>query len=89
MLDEATSSVDSIAEDLIQKAMQRLFKEKTVIAIAHRLSTVRHSDMIQVLGKGEIDEWGDHQQLVAFNGIYAGLLNDSTLQDTDLELAKS
>ena len=89
MLDEATSSVDSITEDLIQKAMQRLFKEKTVIAIAHRLSTVRHSDTILVLEKGEIVERGDHQQLVELNGIYAGLLNESALQDTSLELAKS
>ncbi|MDV5168521.1 ABC transporter ATP-binding protein [Photobacterium rosenbergii] len=89
MLDEATSSVDSITEDLIQKAMQRLFKEKTVIAIAHRLSTVRHSDMILVLEKGEIVERGDHQQLVDLNGIYAGLLNDSALEDTHQELAES
>ena len=88
MLDEATSSVDSITEDLIQKAMQRLFKEKTVIAIAHRLSTVRHSDMILVLEQGEIVERGNHEALVALNGVYAGLLNDSALQDSDLELAK-
>lgn len=86
MLDEATSSVDSITEDLIQKAMQRLFKEKTVIAIAHRLSTVRHSDMILVLEKGEIVERGNHQELVAQNGIYAGLLNESTLQSSAPEL---
>ncbi|WP_299693144.1 ABC transporter ATP-binding protein [uncultured Vibrio sp.] len=77
MLDEATSSVDSITEDLIQKAMQRLFKEKTVIAIAHRLSTVRHSDTILVLEKGQIVEQGNHQQLVAHNGVYAGLLKES------------
>lgn len=80
MLDEATSSVDSITEDLIQKAMQRLFKEKTVIAIAHRLSTVRHSDMILVLEKGEIVERGNHQELMAHNGIYAGLLSESIAQ---------
>ncbi|MGR5062800.1 ABC transporter ATP-binding protein [Photobacterium sp. DNB22_13_2] len=80
MLDEATSSVDSITEDLIQKAMQRLFKEKTVIAIAHRLSTVRHSDMILVLEQGEIVERGNHQELIAHNGIYAGLLSESIVQ---------
>ncbi|MGF1734486.1 ABC transporter ATP-binding protein [Photobacterium satsumensis] len=83
MLDEATSSVDSITEDLIQKAMQRLFKEKTVIAIAHRLSTVRHSDMILVLEKGEIVERGNHQELMAHNGIYAGLLNESLSQPSE------
>ncbi|TFH89646.1 ABC transporter ATP-binding protein [Vibrio ouci] len=77
MLDEATSSVDSITESLIQKAMQRLFNDKTVIAIAHRLSTVRHSDMILVLEKGEIVERGNHKQLLALNGLYAGLLNET------------
>lgn len=87
MLDEATSSVDSITENLIQKAMQRLFTEKTVIAIAHRLSTVRHSDMILVLEKGEIVEQGNHEELVAHNGIYAGLLNESISQKSDLDLA--
>ncbi|NOJ02440.1 ABC transporter ATP-binding protein [Vibrio splendidus] len=86
MLDEATSSVDSITEDLIQKAMQRLFKEKTVIAIAHRLSTVRHSDTILVLEKGEIVEQGNHQQLVAYNGIYAGLLNESIVETGDSQV---
>ena len=78
MLDEATSSVDSITENLIQKAMQRLFSEKTVIAIAHRLSTIRHSDTILVLEQGEVVERGNHQQLVAKQGVYAGLLNEST-----------
>ena len=87
ILDEATSSVDSITEDLIQKAMQRLFTEKTVIAIAHRLSTVRHSDIILVLEKGEIVEQGNHEELVAHNGIYAGLLNESISQTSDLEVA--
>lgn len=77
ILDEATSSVDSITENLIQKAMQRLFSEKTVIAIAHRLSTIRHSDTILVLEKGEIVEQGKHDELVAYNGVYAGLLNES------------
>ena len=77
MLDEATSSVDSITENLIQKAMQRLFSEKTVIAIAHRLSTIRHSDTILVLEQGKVVEKGNHLQLVAKQGIYAGLLNES------------
>ncbi|NOH34650.1 ABC transporter ATP-binding protein [Vibrio chagasii] len=89
MLDEATSSVDSITEDLIQKAMQRLFKEKTVIAIAHRLSTVRHSDTILVLEKGEIVEKGNHQQLVAHNGIYAGLLKESIVETNEPKAAEA
>ena len=87
ILDEATSSVDSITENLIQKAMQRLFKEKTVIAIAHRLSTVRHSDIILVLEKGEIVEQGNHEELLVYNGIYAGLLNESISQASDLDVA--
>ena len=89
MLDEATSSVDSITEDLIQKAMQRLFKEKTVIAIAHRLSTVRHSATILVLEKGEIVEKGNHQQLVAHNGIYAGLLKESIVETNEPKAAEA
>jgi ATP-binding cassette subfamily B protein len=77
MLDEATSSVDSITENLIQKAMQRLFTEKTVIAVAHRLSTIRHSDTILVFEKGEVVERGNHRELIAHNGIYAGLLHEA------------
>lgn len=89
MLDEATSSVDSITESLIQKAMQRLFNDKTVIAIAHRLSTVRHSDMILVLEKGEIVERGNHKQLLAHNGLYAGLLNETIKSPTqNIEIVK-
>jgi len=76
MLDEATSSVDSITENLIQKAVGRLFEEKTVIAIAHRLSTIRHSDQILVLNHGKIVERGSHQELLAMAGIYSSLLTD-------------
>jgi ATP-binding cassette subfamily B protein len=77
LLDEATSSVDSITEELIQKAIGRLFNEKTVIAIAHRLSTIRKSDQILVMAEGEIVERGNHQTLLALRGIYAGLLEDA------------
>jgi ATP-binding cassette subfamily B protein len=78
MLDEATSSVDSITENLIQKAISRLFEEKTVIAIAHRLSTIRHSDQILVLNQGKIVERGNHQDLLAMNGVYSNLLTDDS-----------
>jgi len=83
MLDEATSSVDSITENLIQKAIGRLFEQKTVIAIAHRLSTIRHSDLILVLNQGKIVERGNHQDLLAMRGVYASLLTDSTNIEDD------
>jgi ATP-binding cassette subfamily B protein len=84
MLDEATSSVDSITEELIQKAIGRLFNNKTVIAIAHRLSTIRNSDQILVMAEGQIVERGNHQSLLALEGVYAGLLHESTHIEGDL-----
>ncbi|EPJ47553.1 MAG: ABC transporter ATP-binding and permease [Osedax symbiont Rs1] len=89
MLDEATSSVDSITENLIQKAIGRLFEEKTVIAIAHRLSTIRHSDQILVLNRGKIVERGNHQDLLAMAGVYASLLTDKDNIEDDEGLLKA
>jgi ATP-binding cassette subfamily B protein len=87
MLDEATSSVDSITENLIQKAIGRLFEQKTVIAIAHRLSTIRYSDQILVLDQGKIVEQGNHQELLATGGVYASLLtDDANIEDNEGEL---
>jgi ATP-binding cassette subfamily B protein len=83
MLDEATSSVDSITENLIQKTIGRLFEEKTVIAIAHRLSTIRHSDQILVLNQGKIVERGNHQDLLAMDGVYSNLLTDDSNFEDD------
>lgn len=76
LLDEATSSVDSKTERLIQKAIDHVFNDKTVIAIAHRLSTIRHSDEILVLDQGRIVERGSHKSLVAAQGFYANLLHE-------------
>jgi len=88
MLDEATSSVDSITEELIQKAIGRLFTEKTVIAIAHRLSTIRNADQILVMADGKIVERGSHQTLLALGGVYAGLLHDSSAVEGDAPAAR-
>lgn len=70
ILDEATSSIDTRTEALVQKGMDNLMEGRTVFVIAHRLSTVRNSDAIMVLEKGQIKERGDHEQLLAAKGIY-------------------
>jgi ATP-binding cassette subfamily B protein len=74
MLDEATSSVDSVTEQLIQRAIGHVFMDKTVIAIAHRLSTIQHSDQILVLNDGMIKERGTHKELAQAGGVYTDLL---------------
>lgn len=73
ILDEATSSLDSHSEQLIQEALINLMKEKTVIVIAHRLSTIRQMDRIIVLDSGKIVEQGSHEELLKKPGIYADL----------------
>ena len=75
ILDEATSSVDTRTEALIQKAMKNLLHERTNFVIAHRLSTIVNSDVILVLDKGDIVEKGNHRELLAKKGIYADLYN--------------
>ena len=82
MLDEATSSVDSVTEQLIQKAIDHVFEEKTVIAIAHRLSTIQHSDQILVLDRGAIIERGTHDALMAKAGFYASLVRQLDNDDS-------
>ncbi|MDA3880511.1 MAG: ABC transporter ATP-binding protein [Prolixibacteraceae bacterium] len=75
ILDEATSAVDSITEQYIQKAIANIFSAKTVIAVAHRLSTIKNSGMILVLEDGQIIERGNHEQLLKHGGKYARLLH--------------
>jgi ATP-binding cassette, subfamily B, multidrug efflux pump len=73
VMDEATSSVDTISEGLIQTALEQLQKDRTAIIIAHRLSTILNADRILVLAHGEIKESGSHAELLAKDGLYAKL----------------
>ena len=86
ILDEATSSVDTETEQLIQKAIEKLLVGRTAIVIAHRLSTIQNADKIIVLHKGEIREAGNHQELLAKRGIYYKLYQ---LQYKDQEVSDS
>jgi ATP-binding cassette subfamily B multidrug efflux pump len=78
ILDEATSSLDSISEHYIQDAFNELMKGKTTIVIAHRLSTIQKMDRIIVLDSGKITEEGTHKELLAKDGMYADLWNHQT-----------
>jgi ATP-binding cassette subfamily B protein len=86
VLDEATSSVDTETEILIQKAIEKLLIGRTAIVIAHRLSTIQSADKIIVMHKGEIRETGNHQELLAKRGIYYKLYQ---LQYKDQEITKA
>ena len=74
ILDEATASLDTETESKIQEALQRLIKGRTTIAIAHRLSTLRHADRLIVLEKGKVAEQGTHEELLKNKGIYYNLV---------------
>jgi ATP-binding cassette subfamily B protein len=73
ILDEATSSIDSQTEARLQTALNRLLAGRTSFVVAHRLSTIRHADQVLVLDHGRIVERGRHCELLALEGLYAGL----------------
>lgn len=81
ILDEATSSIDSRTEKLIQESVKNLMKDKTVFIIAHRLSTIKDCDKILLLDEGEIKEFGTHNELLAKKGYYYELYNENEILD--------
>ncbi|MGX9756059.1 ABC transporter ATP-binding protein [Clostridioides difficile] len=84
ILDEATSSVDTRTEVLIQKAMDNLMEGRTSFVIAHRLSTIRDADMILVMNEGDIVEQGNHEELLKKGGFYANLYNSQFEEDEEM-----
>lgn len=84
ILDEATSSVDTRTEELIQKAMDKLMEGRTSFVIAHRLSTIRNADLILVMKDGNIIEQGNHDELMNQAGFYADLYNSQFTEDEDV-----
>ena len=83
ILDEATSSIDTRTERLVQQAMGELMANRTSFVIAHRLSTIREADTILVLNKGDIVEQGTHDELLAKGGFYADLYNSQFSECVD------
>jgi subfamily B ATP-binding cassette protein MsbA len=83
ILDEATSSLDSESEKLVQEALERLMVGRTTLVIAHRLSTIRKANRIVVLVDGAIAEEGTHEELLARRGEYSKLYNLQYLEATD------
>ncbi|TNE49393.1 MAG: ABC transporter ATP-binding protein [Deltaproteobacteria bacterium] len=89
ILDEATASIDSQTESLIQDAIARIFERKTVIVIAHRLSTITAADRILVMQQGQVIEQGSHSELLAIDGLYAQLFKEGFAADAPEEPASS
>lgn len=73
LLDEPTSALDAGSESRVQSALDTLFEGRTVLMIAHRLSTVQRADLIVVMDRGRVVETGNHDQLIAAGGLYADL----------------
>ncbi len=75
LLDEPTSALDSVSEHTVSLALHELFKDRTVIVIAHRLQTVKEADRILVIEAGKVIEDGDHETLLALGGNYASMVD--------------
>ena len=87
ILDEATSSVDTRLEKLIQEAMNKIMEGRTSFVIAHRLSTIRDADLILVMQQGNITEHGTHDELMAADGFYADLYNSQFSEETPMDVS--
>ncbi|TKY55006.1 ABC transporter B family member 25 [Spatholobus suberectus] len=85
LLDEATSALDAESEYLVQDAMESLMKGRTVLVIAHRLSTVKTADTVAVISDGQVVESGTHEELLSKNGVYTALVKRQ-LQTTKAEI---
>mgnify|MGYP000344657014 CR=1 FL=1 len=79
LLDEATSALDTTSEKLVQEAFENLSKDKTTITIAHRLSTVKNSDLIFVIKNGQVIQSGNHENLINEKGLYKELCDQQSL----------
>ncbi len=80
VFDEATSALDTESERVVQQSIERWQGEKTLILIAHRLSTVRNADCIYVLADGRVVESGNHEELMARSGLYAGMVRAQAME---------
>ena len=78
IFDEATSSLDTISEQLVQDAIEKVSSDRTVIIIAHRLSTISYADKIIVIDNGQVIEEGNHQELLSKHGHYSHLVSAQT-----------